>query len=212
MRTDWFWRWYDRAHRLDFAWNMLAHIFDLRLLLPGLVGGGGTFLWAAIEGRSPLDVWIVAVLVAAALAVLASFILKLWDRRRNPIPISDGEPADNPTYTIVPLYEAARRAYDECKNTRGGKIAKGINNSPEEIISYYAYALAEKIPIYGIPPLSRYAEKVPLKLGSSALRIEFRGKIAFAVSAFSDGLENSENLFVHESDLEDAIKSIRTIM
>ena len=120
--------------------------------------------------------------------------------------------AESSPQNEVPLWEAARRTYDECRQTPGGKIAQGLNNWSDEIISYYAYALAEKIPIYGTPPLSLKKEKVALKLGSSALRIEFRNCAAYAVSAFSDGLGNSNNLFVYEGELEQAIAKIKNVM
>jgi hypothetical protein len=134
-----------------------------------------------------------------------SQIIKVW-------PELFSKAVDSPSQNEVPLWEAARRTYDECKHTRGGKIAQGLNNSQDEIISYYAYALAEKIPIYGTPPLSSKKEKVALKLGSSALRIEFRNGVAYAVSAFSDGLENSNSLFVYEDELEQAIAKIKNII
>jgi hypothetical protein len=68
-----FWRWYDRGSRLDFAGTLLSLIFDWKAWAIGLVGGGGTFLWAAIDGRSPLDVWVTAVVVLAALTLISHF-------------------------------------------------------------------------------------------------------------------------------------------
>jgi hypothetical protein len=78
-----FWKWFDRAARADFAGNLLDFIFGwkrwlLGLLLPG--GGGMTFLWAAIDGRSPLDVWVLAVVVVAALTVILFVLIFLADR------------------------------------------------------------------------------------------------------------------------------------
>jgi hypothetical protein len=46
-----------------------------------------TFLWAAVDGRSPLDVWIATIIVMAALAVFVFFVLRIFDRlkeRRTP--------------------------------------------------------------------------------------------------------------------------------
>jgi hypothetical protein len=73
-----FWRWFDRCARLDFFGNVVGYFFDWRGWLAAVAGGGGgavTFLWAAIEGRSPLDVWVIAVVVAAALAMFFYFSL-----------------------------------------------------------------------------------------------------------------------------------------
>jgi hypothetical protein len=77
-----FWRWYDRAARADFGGNILGLFFDWRKWLWGFVpsGGGMTFLWAAVEGRSPLNVWIVAVVVMAALAVIVYVLIAILEK------------------------------------------------------------------------------------------------------------------------------------
>jgi hypothetical protein len=80
---DTFWRWFDRAARLDFFGNVVGHFFDWRGWIAGLVGGGGggvTFLWAAIDGRSPLDVWVIAVVVAAALAATSYYSIGAFQK------------------------------------------------------------------------------------------------------------------------------------
>lgn len=124
-----------------------------------------------------------------------------------------GTPAKTPIQpNKINLWEAARRTYDECRDTRGGKIVVGLNDSEEDIIGYYAYALAEKIPIYGTPALSAKEQVVPLKLGSSALRIEFKDRIGYAVSAFASDLNNFKGLFVREHDLIKAIQEIKTVL
>jgi hypothetical protein len=112
----------------------------------------------------------------------------------------------------ISLWEAARRTFEECRDTRGGKIARGLNNSEDEIIGYYAYALAEKIPIYGTPPLSKKEQQVHLKLGSAEHRIEFRNCVGYAVSAFAGDLNNFNNLFVYEDDLVTAIERIKSVI
>src|SRR5437016_5538624 len=78
-----FWRWYDRGSRLDFAGSLLGYVFDWKTWIVGLFAGGGgaaTFLWAAIDGRSPLDVWVVAVVVAAALATFVYFVISILEK------------------------------------------------------------------------------------------------------------------------------------
>ncbi len=43
-----------------------------------------TFLKAAIDGRSPLDVWVLAIVVVAALAVLIYFSISALEKFRKP--------------------------------------------------------------------------------------------------------------------------------
>jgi hypothetical protein len=87
-----FWRWYDRGARTDFAGTLLGYVFDWKGWIAGTVAGGGgatTFLKAAIDGRSPLDVWVLAVVVMAALAVLMYFSISALAKLRKP-KIADG--------------------------------------------------------------------------------------------------------------------------
>jgi hypothetical protein len=70
-----FWRWFDRGARVDFAGTLLGLIFDWRTWLAGIFGGGGvTFLWAAIEGRSPLEVYLMAIFAVACFVVIIAGI------------------------------------------------------------------------------------------------------------------------------------------
>jgi hypothetical protein len=79
-----FWKWFDRVARADFGGNLLGLVFDWRNWLWTVVPGGGgmTFLWAAVDGRSPLDVWIAAAVVMAALAITVLVIVKLLESTR----------------------------------------------------------------------------------------------------------------------------------
>jgi hypothetical protein len=55
-----FWRWYDRGAQADFGGTLLGFFFDWKGWIAAAVGGSGgaiTFLKAAIDGHSPLDVW-----------------------------------------------------------------------------------------------------------------------------------------------------------
>jgi hypothetical protein len=45
-----------------------------------------TFLWAAIDGKSPLDVWIAAVVIMAALALIVLAALKVIERVKSSAP------------------------------------------------------------------------------------------------------------------------------
>ena len=83
MGFEKFWRGYDWVARADLA---VGWLFDWRKWLWSFVPGGAgmTFLWAAIEGRSPLDVWIAAVIVMAALAVLVYFLIAILEKIKAP--------------------------------------------------------------------------------------------------------------------------------
>lgn len=82
-----FWKHYDRASRVDFGGTLLGIIFDWKGWITGAFAGGGgamTFLWAAIADRSALDVWVLAVVVAAALAAFSYFSISAWERYVKP--------------------------------------------------------------------------------------------------------------------------------
>jgi hypothetical protein len=80
MGTRSFWRWYDRAARLDFAGTVLGYFFDWRSWLIGTSGGAMTFIWAAIDGRSPLDVWLMALMATACMVVISTCAMALWQK------------------------------------------------------------------------------------------------------------------------------------
>lgn len=74
-----FWIWVDRLARADFLGTLVSFIFDWKTWLFGSVGGGGlTFIWAAIAGRDPLDVWIFALIAAACFAILIAVGLTIF--------------------------------------------------------------------------------------------------------------------------------------
>jgi hypothetical protein len=121
-----------------------------------------------------------------------------------------GEPAtatpgnkEEMTDEEIPLREAATRTYEDT----GGAIARGLDKSSEEILSYYCYALADKIPIYGRFPPSHKKGKVDLT-SSHTRRIVFEGNITHAKSLYA-GEEGASNLYVLKSDLARAIEGIK---
>src|SRR5437764_1247805 len=74
-----FWRWYDRGSRLDFAGTLFGYLFDWRTWLPGVTGGGVVaFLWSAIKGRDPLDVWVLSLVVTASCIVIFAAIAAVF--------------------------------------------------------------------------------------------------------------------------------------
>jgi hypothetical protein len=76
-----------------------------------------TFLWAAIEGRSPLDVWIAAVIIMAALAVTVLVVVRLLEGARYGSAISTQSISANPAgieserTAPVPINDASLGAY-----------------------------------------------------------------------------------------------------
>jgi hypothetical protein len=87
MAWDRFWRWYDWGARLEFGGNLLGLVFDWKTWLATFfgVGGGGllTFLWAAIDGWSPLNVWLASLFAAAAGTTFVYFLLTIIEKRKN---------------------------------------------------------------------------------------------------------------------------------
>jgi hypothetical protein len=80
-----FWRGYDWVARFDLA---VGWIFDWRNWLWGLVPGGGgmTLLWGAIDNhysRSPLDIWVLTVIVMAGLAIFVYVAIFVLEKIRN---------------------------------------------------------------------------------------------------------------------------------
>jgi hypothetical protein len=69
-----FWQWYDRGARVDFDVTLLGYIFDWRTWLVAVFSGGGAFLWAVIEGRSPVEVWLMALVAVACFAIIIAAI------------------------------------------------------------------------------------------------------------------------------------------
>jgi hypothetical protein len=75
--TSGFWRWFDRAARLDFFGTLLGFFFDWKLWLP--TGGAAmiAFLSGIAEGKSFVDALVSTSLFAAAAAVIVIAILLL---------------------------------------------------------------------------------------------------------------------------------------
>src|SRR5258708_2960717 len=102
--------WLDWTTRTDF---IVSFIFDWRKWLWALVpsGGGMTFLWAAIDNRSPLDVWIAAAVVMAALAFVVFVALKIIEARKNKVSAvakpgtTSEKPSEKPPILPKPLKE-----------------------------------------------------------------------------------------------------------
>lgn len=89
MSWSGFWRWYDRGARVDLFDRIFSFFFDWRTWIAGFIGSGGgtmTFIWAAVDGWSPLVVWVFAIVVTAALATLVYFSIGIAERLRTAQP------------------------------------------------------------------------------------------------------------------------------
>jgi hypothetical protein len=79
---------------------MLGWVFDWKGWIIGTAAGSGgsiTFLKAAIEGRSPLDVWVLAVVVAAGLAIVAYVTISILEKYRK---AKRHEPGSQPSQSV----------------------------------------------------------------------------------------------------------------
>jgi hypothetical protein len=70
MASNWFWRWYDRAARLDFAVKLLELVFDWRTWLFSAGGSAVTFVGTAYQGWDPWAVWLATLVAGACVAVI----------------------------------------------------------------------------------------------------------------------------------------------
>ena len=89
MSGEGFWRWFDRGARVDFGGKLLGFVFDWKGWIAATLGGGGgamTFLKAAIDGRSPLDVWVFAVVVMAALVLIVYLSISILEKYKKSDP------------------------------------------------------------------------------------------------------------------------------
>ena len=101
MAGNGFWRWYDLGARADFGGTLLGFVFDWKGWISAAIGTGGgamTFLKAAFDGRSPLDVWVLAVVVTAALIVAVYFGISILGTIRKPsVPVAGNEKTSLPS-------------------------------------------------------------------------------------------------------------------
>src|SRR5258706_8688417 len=62
---------------------------------------------------------------------------------------------------FLPLSEAMKKAYEHTLNGPLATFARGLNNSPDEILNWYAFAAYEHLPVYGKRRPSSVLELVP---------------------------------------------------
>jgi hypothetical protein len=104
--------------------------------------------------------------------------------------------------TLLLLSEAATRAYEQ---TRGSLAAKMAEETGETPITWYAYALWQRMPVCGCFPPSRLLEAIP---DDEKKRFSFHWNgLDLSLKQYS-GKARYENLRVRGSELKQAIRSI----
>jgi hypothetical protein len=152
MPNDAFWRWYDRGARADFGGTLLSFVFDWKGWIATTVGGSGgaiAFLKAAIDGRSPLDVWIFALLVVAALVTIVYLSISILEKKSKTVAPQAAASAPNEFANDVPDIKiaddyAAWRLFETPKERdkliplleagkliAWGRLGKGIRPQPK---------------------------------------------------------------------------------
>jgi hypothetical protein len=77
----------EMAEHLHFGETILSAIFDWKGAIAAVIGGSGgamTFFAAALKGRDPLDVWVLAVVLAAALMAIVYLAILIMGKFRRP--------------------------------------------------------------------------------------------------------------------------------
>jgi hypothetical protein len=104
--------------------------------------------------------------------------------------------------SLVPLKEAATRAYEQTRESLSAGLAEASGDSP---ITWYCYALWQRIPIYGCYAPSRLLEEIP---DAHKNRYSFRMEGDEVVLRQHSGNARYENLRVRGDVLPKAIRSI----
>ena len=164
-----FWKWYDRTARVNFAGTLLGLIVDWKGWISGtfgVLGGGMTYFIAAIRGRDPLDVTVLALLVAAALIAIVYFGISILEKRKrregapeHAAGVEAGDPSE-----FLSLREAARILYEEFRGTDIGNFMEWKPNAtPDEILDWAATHFLSYVPVEVKRPPSQKWEPLPEK-------------------------------------------------
>jgi hypothetical protein len=202
-----FWKWYDRAARVDFGATIVGWFFDWKAWIAGIIGGTGggiTYLVAAIRGRDPLDVTTLALVVAAALIVSVYFGISLLARFNHPEKVTNKTVDEH-----VPLHVAAAEAYGATRGTIVSKMAESRADPKLSInvLTWYAIYMAVtfKAPIYGYMRFSPKREQISLDGftfsmdGDKIIAKEIYGNLVW------------ERLTIKRSDLDRAIQRLQEL-
>jgi hypothetical protein len=165
-----------------------------------------TFLWAAIKGRDPLDVWVYAVLIAAAFAALVYFVIKLIDRAHAGHKERELEPR-GAINDEIPLHIAASEAYGATRGTIVSEMAER-GESPQykiNVLTWYAtyMAVVFKAPIYGQMRLSPKREQIDMKGFAFATEDEA------IIAKETNGNRVWEKITINRADLDKAIEKLK---
>ncbi len=203
-----FWKWYDRAARVDFAHTLWRLASDAWTLLLSALGGIAMLPIGAFNYE-----WSAATVILASLAtavlVLALVVLARLLIGGTPRP----KPSNEPKY--ISLREAATRAYEATRGKGAGLAAESFGNSPEEILQYFCYALTTKsrsdmarqtASLFGTRAPARTIDKIEVDGPTAEFRFE-NGEPVF----FDRRRETTyRNLQVLESELLANIEEIKS--
>jgi hypothetical protein len=107
--------------------------------------------------------------------------------------------------SLVPLKEAAMRAYEQTRGHMSAGLAEASGDTP---ITWYCWALWQRIPIYGCYVPSRLLEEIPdAHKGQYGFRLEGNEPVLQQHS----GKARYENLHVRGNVLPEAIRSIAAL-
>jgi hypothetical protein len=211
MSWDRFWRWYDRGARVDLFDRVLSFFFDWRGWIAASFGGGGgalTFLSAAVEGRSPLDVWVVAVLVAAALSALVYFLIGIAEKLRNARPKTLNDKFPPATVKYILIQDAAKSAFEAAEELGILNLVSSVHSNQNDKLEYFLFAFLsdQRIAIFGKRSPSRNLRLIShdeLKqlhpiAGKSSLR-----------SDFASSAEIFEDVSIAQTDLDQYLERLK---
>ncbi len=142
---------------------------------------------------------------ASTIFMVIGFILIFYDSRTQKKLENKKQESD-----LIPLYEAAQKAYDALKNTAYGKVAySNANGEPNEIITWFCYLIQPKVKIFGINPpavsLETYSD-CALRRDDFHFVVENNEVVAASQFLYSKWV----NLVVDNKDLTKFLDSILT--
>jgi hypothetical protein len=163
--------------------------------------------------------WVILTL-GFALALTAMFCGIVWAYPRAVAIWREWRPKDQ-TQSASPntgpqqlsLVEAATQAYEQTKGTTPAAFAEGSADPEtrnEDIITWYCFYLAERLPIYGNQPPSRVSEKINWAAVGKRMNFRFRNGALRLIETFRDE-QYYENLYVDEKDLKGAVEQLKAL-
>lgn len=165
--------------------------------------------WVAQMIGSVLNLLAAIVLIGLP-AALAAFVVRKHGRDQPTQAVVSDKPSASVASGTIPMTEAAKLAYGETRGTDfalGAEVRLGSENRDHGIITYYCYAIGDRIPIHGIAPPSPIPEVVNWR--QRHLHFRFVGDELVLTDGY-DG-EIYKDLKVDVAEFETALAMIKTI-